>query len=358
MKVSRMEIIPLAVPLEYPFFDSVAMETIHPVVVRLYTDDGLDSFGVCFTFFRPGSLVACIEDLRDLVIGAEVMYAENTWQKLFQAIKPMGRKGFALFALSAIDTALWGIRAKAAGVPLSHLLGGFQNRVPAYASFLLWRDRSLDQLQKEGALLIEKGFSMIKLKMGGRTVSEERTRLKALRESVGKDTAIMIDANWRWSVKEATQIGRMLEEENVFWLEDPLSTEDPSPLAQVSSALVIPVATGENFSTKYEFRNLIEKKSCDIFIIDLQSVGGVTEWMKVAAMAQAWNIPVASHIFPNISVHLTAAIPNCLCLEYMPWWNKIFANPLEPKNGYLHVPESPGLGVELDKEVLQKYKLS
>jgi len=358
MKVSRIEIIPLAMPLEYPFYKPWVMETIYPVVVRLYTDEGLDSFGICFTFARPRSLVACIQDLSDLVIGADVMCGAEIWQKLFQATKSMGHQGYPMYALSAIDTALWGLRAAAAGVPLAQLLGGCRDRILAYGSYLLWRDRSPEQLQKEGALLVEKGFRMIKLKMGGRPIKEERTRLKALREVVGDDIAIMIEANWEWSVKEAIQIGHMLEDENVYWLEDPLRSEDPSQLAQVAAALDIAVATGENFSTKYEFRKLIENKSADILIIDLQAVGGVTEWMNVAVLAQAWNIPVASHIFSDLSVHVTAAAPNCLCLEYMPWWNRIFSNPPELKDGYLYVPPRPGLGMELDAKVIEKYRLS
>jgi len=126
----------------------------------------------------------------------------------------------------------------------------------------------------------------------------------------------------------------------------------------VAAALDMPVATGENFHTKYEFRSLIEHHSADIFIIDLQAVGGVTEWMKVAAMAQAWNIPVASHVFSDISVHVTAAAPNCLCAEYMPWWSRIYANQPKLEDGYLHVPAGPGLGIGLDEKAIAKYRVA
>jgi L-alanine-DL-glutamate epimerase-like enolase superfamily enzyme len=359
MKVKRMEVVPLVLPIEYPFYEQgVSMDKLYPVIVRLYTDEGLDSFGTCFTFNRPRSLVACIEDLRDLVVGADIMRFENLWHKIFQATKSMGHQGYPVFALSAIDTAIWGLRAAVAGVPLAHLLGGFRDRIPAYAGFLLWKHLSIDELQKRGNLLVEQGFRMAKLRMGGKSVEEEKARVRALREAVGKDVDILVDANWSWSVPQAIQFGRMLEEENVYWLEDPLSNEDPSQLGVVAAALDMPVATGENFCTKFEFRNLIEKQSGDILIIDLQRVGGVTEWMKVAALAESWNLPVVNHIFSELSVHLATAVPNCLCLEYMPWLREIFANPPELKEGCLCVPSRPGLGMELDPQVISKYKLT
>lgn len=358
MKISRADIIPLKIPLEYPFYKPQPMETIFPVLVRLYTEGGLESSGVCFTFARQKSLVACIEDLKDMVVGTDVMKSEETWQRLFRATKSMGHKGYPVYALSAFDTAIWGLRASAAGVPLARLLGGFRDRVPAYGSHLLWRDRSIDELQKEGAWLVEKGFSMVKMNVGGRPVDEEMARVRAVREAVGPEVTIMVDANWAWSVDEAVRMGRMLEEEGVYWLEDPLTTEDPAQLAQVAAALDIPVATGENFHTKYGFRSLIEHRSADIFIIDLQSVGGVTEWMKVAAMAQAWNIPVSSHLFSAISVHLTAAVPNCLNIEYMPWWDRIYKRAPELKDGCLVVPEGPGLGIELDEKAIAKHRVA
>lgn len=213
-------------------------------------------------------------------------------------------------------------------------------------------------MQKEGTWAVEQGFRVVKLKMGYKPFKEEIVRVKALREAVGDDVTILVDANWSWSVTEAIQIGRMLEEEGVYWLEDPLASDDPEQLAQVAAALDIPVAIGETYSTKYEFRNLIEKKSGDIFIVDLQRVGGVTEWMKVAALTQAWNLPIINHLFSDESIHLGAAVPNCPFLEYMPWWHEIFANPPELKDGHLHVPPRPGLGIELDPKVLRKYKLA
>ena len=356
MKISRIEVVPLRVPLEPPLRPHQSMEYIFPVLVRLYTDAGLDSFGVCFTFARQKSLVACIEDLKELVVGSDATDSEQTWQRLFHATKPMGHQGYPVYALAAFDTAIWGLRAFAAGVPLARLLGVFQDRVPVYASHLLWKDRSIAELQKEAASLCDQGFRSVKMNLGGRPLIEERARFRAVREVVGDGVSIMVDANWAWSAPEAIRMGRMLEEEGAYWLEDPLATEDPAELASVAAALDIPLATGENFHTKHEFRNLVERRSADVLIIDLQAVGGVGEWRKVAAIAQAWNIPVASHVFTDVSLHLCGATPNALVAEYMPWWDCIYADPPVVENGYVAVPDSPGLGVSLDEDVIVKYK--
>ena len=357
MKIARIEVVPLRVPLAEAHRPHESMESIFPVVVRLRTDAGLDSFGVCFTFARQASLVACIGDLKELVVGTDVTKSELTWQQLYRATKPMGHRGYPMYALSAFDTALWGLRAAAAGLPLAKLLGGFRDEVPAYASHLLWKNRGIEQLQREGATLRDQGFGAVKMNVGGRPLAEEEARVRALREALGDAVSIMVDANWAWSEPEAVRMGRMLQEEGVYWLEDPLVTEDPAGLARVAAALDIPLATGENFHTKYEFRGLIEQHSADILIVDLQAVGGVTEWMKVAALAQAWNLPIASHIFMDVSVHLAAAAPNAVFVEYMPWWDRIYANPPEVKNGYVVVPEDPGLGLVLDEEAIAKYRV-
>jgi len=167
----------------------------------------------------------------------------------------------------------------------------------------------------------------------------------------------MIDINWAWTVPQAIQMGREIERYNAYWLEDPLASDDPDDLAQVTNALDMPVSAGETFCSKYGFRPLLEKRSTDILIVDLQRAGGVTEWIKVATMAEAWNLPVASHLFHDFSMHLIAAIPNGLIVEYMPWWDAIYQEPPQVKDGYIKIPDKPGLGLELDPEAIKKYQM-
>lgn len=362
MKVSTMKSIALSVPLDRPFRGGRQMprENINPVIVQLTTDDGLEAFGITFAWNdrQVKSLKACIDDLGEIIIGQDVFRGAEAWQKLFNSTGHMGHSGYGIYAVAAFDCALWVLRAKAFGKPLAHLLGGFRHRVPAYASYLLFRNWTIDELQKDAAALVKQGFKFMKMNMGDKPLKVEIERLKAVREVVGDDIGIMVDANWAWSVSEAVKIGRHLEEYDVYWLEDPLASDDPDQLAQVADALDLPIADGETFCTKHDFRRLIESGAGDIFLVDLQRVGGITEWMKIAAMAEAWNLPVTSHLFHDFSMHLVAAVPNGLMVEYMPWYDKIYQEPPHVKDGFMEIPDTPGLGLELDPQALKKYKLT
>ena len=361
MKIAEMNSVALSVPLKRPFLAprQEFRERINPVLVQLKTEEGLEAFGLAFTTGdrRVKSLKASIDDLKEIVIGQDIFRWAEAWQKLWGATRHMGHQGYGIYALSAIDTALWCLQAKALNMPLARLLGGYREEVPAYASHLLFRNWSLDELQKDAASLVEQGFRVMKMNMGDKPAKVELERIKAVREAVGEDIGIMIDVNWAWTVSQTIQMGHELERYNVYWLEDPLVSDDPDDLAQVAHALDMPVAAGETFCHKYGFRPLLEKKSADILIVDLQRAGGVTEWMKIATMADAWNLPVASHLFPDFSMHLMAAIPNGLILEYMPWWDAIYQEPPQVKDGYIKIPDKPGLGLELDPEAIKRYQM-
>jgi len=283
MKVGKMESSILSIPLDRPFRGGSQQprERINPVIVKLTADDGIDAYGLAFAWNdrQVKSLKASIDDLEYLIIGQDVFRWAQAWQRLFNGTRHMGHHGYGIYALAAIDTALWVLRAKALGMPLAHLLGGFRERVPVYASHMLFRNWSIDELQRDAAFLVEQGFRAIKMNMGDKPFKVELERLKAVREAVGEDIDILIDVNWAWTVTETIRIGREIERYQAYWIEDPLDSDDPDQLFQVAQALDVPIAVGETYSTKYEFRNLIDKRSADILIIDLQRVGGVTGWL-------------------------------------------------------------------------------
>ena len=361
MNITRMEVTPLSVPLDRPFTGvrQQPRRNINPVIVRLFTDTGLDAFGIAFAWNdkQVKSLVGCIEDLQDLIIGQDVCRPTEAWQKLYAATSHMGHTGYAVYAMASIDMAIWVLRAKSLDMSLAQLLGQVRDKVPAYASHMLFRNWSIDELQKDAAFLVEQGFRAVKMNMGDKKFDIEIERLKAVRDAVGEDVKIIVDANWAWNVSDAIRIGRQIEPYRVYWLEDPLASDDPDQLAKVAEALDVPVAAGETSCTKYGFRQLIVKDSADVLLIDLQRAGGITEWMKIANIAEAWNIPVTSHLFHDFSVHLLAATPNGRMLEYMPWYDKIYQEPPLVKDGFMQVPSAPGLGLELDEKALKKYKL-
>lgn len=359
MKVIDITVTALSIPLARPFNGVPPARRVSPLVVQLRTEEGLEGMGLAFTFNdqRVGSLKASIDDLSDLVIGQDVFRWAETWQRLWDETKWMGHQGHSIYALSAFDTALWDLRAKAMELPLAHLLGGYREEVPAYASHLLFRDWTLDELQKDAALLVEQGFKVVKMNLGDKPAGKEIERVRVVREAVGEDVGIMVDVNWSWTVPQAIQMGRELERHNVYWLEDPVASGDPDDLAEIARALAMPVAAGETLSGKYAFRPLLEKRSVDTLIVDLQRVGGVTEWMRVATMAQAWNLPVASHVFHDISAHLVAAIPNGRIVEYMPLWDVIYQEPPEVKDGHIRISDKPGIGLELDRQAVKHYEV-
>ena len=259
-------------------------------------------------------------------------------------------------AISAIDIALWDIRGKAFDAPLAQLLGGRRDRVPAYASGALTRITPTDKLERAAAALVEKGYRQIKTQMAveGLTPAQEVERIRIIRNAVGPHTNLMVDINQRWSVHEAISIGRQVEELGLGWLEDPTAHDDYQGLAKIADALTTPICAGEYLYGIAPHRQLMTHHSVDIVMIDLLRVGGVTQWMKVAGMAEAFNMPVASHLLPEIHVHLVAAAPNGLVVEYMPWTWRLFDNPPMPVNGEMTVPTAPGLGLKFALDLFEK----
>lgn len=358
MKVTKMVVTPLSVPMGYTAFlipnglvNSSAM-----IVVQLYTDDGAEGYGICgATGAGIKSLKACFDDLAPVVVGLDVARINAAWQKLFEATRNMGHEGYGISALSTIDTALWILRAKMLNLPLSTLLGGYREKVPVYCSYKLWRSWTMDELQKDAAAIVKMGFKALKMRFGSNPFDIEVERYGAVRAVVGKNFDIMVDCNWAYTVPQAIEMGRRVDGE-LFWYEDPLASDEPEQIAQVSAALDMPVCVGETWSTRFAFRAAFEKRASDMIMIDVQKVGGVTEWMRVANMASAFNIPVASHVFDDISFHLVGAIPNGIYCEYMPFYDKIFKEPPEVKDGFVEIPPLPGTGWEIDPQAIKKFK--
>ena len=327
------------------------------VLVKLVTKDGIEGLGV--TFFGAGitnALKAAVQDLGALAVGENPHAVEAIVYKLQAAggRGTAGPGGIFTLALSAIDMALWDIRGKAIGLPLYQMLGGFRDKVPAYASGALMRTQSLDQALSAASRLVERGWTSMKtqLALPGHTTPEiEIDRIRRLREVVGPATQLMCDINQRWNVHEACSIGARLEPYHLHWLEDVTTADDFQGLARISAKLTTPIAGGEYVWGIAPFRQMLEARSVDIVMIDLVRVGGITQWMKVAGMAEAFNLPVVSHLIPEVHLHLIAAIPNGQIVEYMPWTRPLFKDPPIPQQGAFKVPATPGLGLEFTKKI-------
>jgi L-alanine-DL-glutamate epimerase-like enolase superfamily enzyme len=361
MKISAIHSQIVRLPADEPLADgpTASGTTRDFVTVDMRTDDGIEGIGVAF-FGGPliGALKSAIDALGALTLGENPMHTEAIGEKLRAAASPSGPGGLFTLALAALDIAMWDIKGKALGVPVATLAGGFRQRVPTYASGALMRQFPLEQVVRAGPRLVEKGFRQMKMQLAlpGDTSPEreiERTRL--IRESVGEGIDLMCDINQRWDVRQAISIGSQIEEYRLFWLEDVVAHDDYPGLAQVAAALATPIAAGEYVYGSVPFRHMLEARSVDIVMIDVLRAGGITTWMKIAGMAQAFNLPVVSHLIPELHVHLVAAIPNGLTVEYMPWSLKLFEEVPLPVEGQLTVPAKPGLGLAFDEAALKRY---
>ena len=329
------------------------------VVLELDTDAGLTGIGLTL-FGGPLTPVLhkAVSTLAALTVGLDPLPIEALRLKLLGAAGFSGPPGIFTLALAAIDCALWDLAGKAANLPLATLLGGARERVPTYASGALGRDLPLDVLAHTAARLVQCGFRQIKLQLGGAaTTAAEVERVRVVREAVGLDVVVLADVNQRWSVKQAISVGHQLAPFQLGWLEDPIAHEDIEGLAQVAAALPMPIATGEYHYGISPFRRLLSSRAVDIVMIDLARVGGITPWRKVAALAEAFEVPVVSHVLPEIHVHLVAGAPNGFVVEYMPWTLALFERTPEFITGELLVPQRPGLGLALDRDALNRYAL-
>jgi L-talarate/galactarate dehydratase len=333
------------------------------VPVEVETDDG--AVGVGVTYFGgalSGTLKRAVEELGALCVGEDPVRVEAVTAKLRTAAGSAGPGGILNLATSAIDTALWDLRAKAMGQPLWKLLGGARERVPTYASGALTRGLTLDRVVQAAATLKERGWREMKTQLalpGETTPGKEIERMRRVREAIGPDIKLMCDINQRWRPEQAIDIGKRVEGAGVglFWLEDVTTADDFAGLARVTAALSTPVAGGEYVWGIVPFRHMIERRSVDVVMIDLVRVGGVTQWLKVAGMAEAFNLPVVSHLIPEVHVHLIGAIPNGLTVEYMPWLMPLFEEVPQQQNGELVMPTAPGLGLKFNRATIDRYRI-
>jgi L-alanine-DL-glutamate epimerase-like enolase superfamily enzyme len=362
MKIASYHVTTLGVPEDDPLANMPEEAgRMRPIVIlRLRTDSGIEGIGLTFYGARvTRALHAAVEDLAALTVGEDPTRIESIVAKLRRAADSCGPGGIFTLALSAIDIALWDIKGKALEQPLWKLLGGHRDRVPTYASGSLRRGLTDKQAEQAARILIQKGFREMKTQMalpGNPTPAEEVRRVRVVRDAIGPDIKLMCDINQRWRPEQAIDIGSRAEDVGLFWLEDVTTADDYQGLARVTAALKTPIAGGEYLWGIAPFRQMIQAHSVDIVMIDLVRVGGVSQFMKVAGMAEAFNLPVVSHVMPEMLVHVIAACPNGLTVEYMPWMLALYEETPRIDNGELVLPEKPGLGLKFDEKVIARFK--
>ena len=332
------------------------------VILTLGTDNGIEGIGVSFYGGAlTKTLKSAIDQLCELCMGEDPHRLEAIIKKLRDAAVSCGPGGMFTLAVAAIDIALWDIRGKALDLPVWKLLGGARNRILTYASGALRRGLTLDEVVKGAARLKGLGFRQMKTQLalpGKTSPAIEVERMVKVREAIGPDIDLMCDINQRWRPEQAIDIGKRVEDAGVglFWLEDVTMHDDYAGIARVNAALATPICGGELVYGIVPLRHMIEARSVDYVMIDLVRAGGVTPWLKIAGMAEAFNLPVVSHVIPEFHAHLIAAVPNGLTVEYMPWMLKLFGDtPAPVEASEIVLSDKPGFGLAFDADAVRRF---
>jgi len=382
MRIKHVEALNLVVPTQVDkkpislaydeHLTKIVFDSYKSTLVRITTDDEVTGVGECLAKLTPRAISAIIEDaFRPILVGQDPLDVEPIWEMMYAMMRHRGHsKGFMIEAMSGVEIALFDLIGKALELPVHKLLGGcFRKRLDAYASSLRLRDT--ETIVKEAVGYVTQGFTAIKMKVG-RGEEEDIKRVAAIRDAIGYDIQLTVDANCAYNIATAIKMGRALEKYGVYWFEEPIPPDDIEGYVKLSNCLDIPIAAGETEFTRYGFRDLIAKRAVDIVQPDICRAGGFLECKKIAAMASAYNIPYAPHtggesaVGIAASIQLAAAIPNFLTYEYMRSdWSETHPNPLresltlEPvekfADGYIEVPDKPGLGIELNEDIVSKY---
>lgn len=326
-------------------------------LTRVETDEGLTGIGL------GGVNRGLLERFKPLLAGEDPFNVERLWAKLWVP-KLVGRRGTETRTISSIDIALWDLIGKATGKSVHQLLGGYAERVPVYVAGGYYEEgKGLRELAREMEENVAMGARAVKMKIGGEPIAADVERVRAVRDAIGPNVSLLVDANNAYYAHEAIRIAAQIERYDIYWFEEPVGPDDYEGCARVARATSIPIATGENEYTRYGFRDLIQHQAAAILNADANICGGVTEFRRIAALAAAYDLAIAPHGSQDIHVHLLAAIPNGLILEYYrdtvdPMWGKQFKDPLLlDADGMLAPPDRPGFGYEINDEAIAQYRV-
>jgi mandelate racemase len=346
-------------PMQRPLATSTGAITVAPLLlVDLETDAGITGrsylFGIGKQNLKP--LAAIIEAMAEMLAGDPVVPFEID-RKLRAKHTLLGVHNIVLFAMSGIDMAAWDAFGQAQKLPLVRLLGGAPRPIPAYNSKGLGI-MPLKPLAKEAVELVKEGFSAVKLRLGRPHAVDDLAALRTVKKAIGPKVTLMVDFNQGLSVAEAIRRGRMIDDEGgVAWIEEPVRADDFAGNARIAREVATPIQIGENFMGPEQMAQALAAQACDYTMPDAQRIGGVTGWMRAAALAQAVGMEMSSHLFPEVSCHLLAVTPTCHWLEYVDWADAILEEPLQVKDGHARIPERPGLGMRWDEKAVKRYLL-
>lgn len=359
LSITGLRVRPVLVPMRLPLQTSTgAIDAAPLVLLDLDTSAGITGRSYLFAISRAhvAPLVAVLQAMADMVRGDEVVpFALE--RKLRAKYALLGVHNLVLIAMSGLDMAAWDVLAQAAGQPLVRLLGGAPTEVRAYNSngLGILAPRAL---AREAERLVADGFDAVKMRLGRARAQDDLAAVRAVRKAIGPDVTLMADFNQALSVNEAILRGRMLDDEGgLLWIEEPTRADDFEGTGRIADALGTPVQIGENFMGPEQMAQALAAACCDFVMPDVQRIGGVTGWMRAAALAQGAGLEMSTHLFPEISCHLLAVTPTAHWLEMVDWAQPILKDELVVKRGRLKVPDAPGTGIRWNEKAIARHAI-
>jgi L-alanine-DL-glutamate epimerase-like enolase superfamily enzyme len=328
-------------------------------IVTLTDATGATGTGYTYTIGSGGkSIIALLRDhLLPRLIGLDADAVESNWRTLLFDVHALAVGPLSSLALAAVDMAAWDLRCRHLGLPLHMVAGGAQERVPVYSTEGGWLNLSCDQLVEEALRAQEHGFKGAKIKIGRPRRHEDLVRLRAVRDAVGSDFELMVDANQAFLVDEAERRARLFDDLDLAWIEEPLPADDVAAHAKLARACATPLAVGESLYSVSQFKDYLKADACSVVQVDVARVGGITPWLKVAHLAEAFNVAVAPHFLMELHASLACAVPNGRWVEYIPQLDGITKTCLRVDDGFAYPSDRPGLGIDWDWEAIADQQL-
>ncbi|MBL27928.1 MAG: mandelate racemase [Rhodospirillaceae bacterium] len=358
-KIDRVDVFLVDVPTKFARSDAIqTLVKQETVFVEVFTDDGASGLGFSYTIGTGGRAICALiaTDLAPKMIGRDPAFVEAIWKDLFFYTHATAVGAITALALSAIDTALWDLRCKRAGLPLHLMAGGARTAIPCYDTDGGWLQIDIDGLVENAKSAKAKGFGGFKVKVGKPHASEDIERLTAVREAVGPAFEIMTDANQGFTVPEAIRRARLMEPLDVAWFEEPLPAEDLGGFVRLSQSTSLPIATGESIYHPSHIREYLAAGACSIVQAEVPRIGGITPWLKTAHLAETFNMPVCPHYVMELHVGLCCAVPNAQWLEHIPQMDLLLTEPMRIENGMGIPSDQPGLGISWSMEKIERGK--
>lgn len=355
-KIAGLTVRAVRVPMPEPHRTASGIITESPLVlVDITTDERTVGCGMVFTYATAAlkPTAELIQNLEPLLKGDTLAPAELE-QKLAKKFRLLGTQGLVGIALAAIDMAVWDAAARLHGVSLTRLLGGVPKEIPVYAG--IGYD-GVDGCAEQAERWAARGVRGVKAKIGYPTVQEDLAVIRAMRKAAGDGMAIMVDYNQCLTPAEAVERMQVLDDEGLVWVEEPTLAHDYAGHAMIAREARTPIQCGENWWGTQDLRHAIDAGASDNVMLDVMKIGGVTGWMRGAALAHAHSLRVSSHLWPEISAQLLCCTPTAHWLEYADWWNPVMAQPLEIVNGFARVADVVGSGVEWNEDALRRFRV-